>query len=60
LIVSGELPVDGAEDLACRRRLNGRHDLKVLLLRKDWKKVGQLGLVKLFPRLVSNGLGKGE
>jgi len=34
--------------------------LKVLLLRKDWKKVGQLGLVKLFPRLVSNGLGKGE
>ena len=49
-----------AEVRTCRRRLNGRHDLKVLLLKKDWKKVGQEALVKLFPRLVSKGLGRGE
>ncbi|MCJ1376157.1 hypothetical protein MMC20_007397 [Loxospora ochrophaea] len=37
-----------------------RHDVKVLLLRKEWKKFGQLSLVKLLPRLVSNGFGNGE
>lgn len=46
--------------LTCKRRLKGRHDLKVLLLRNVWKKAGQAELVKLFPRLVSKGLGRGE
>jgi len=32
----------------------------VLLPRKELKKAGQLELVKLFPRLVSKGLGRGE
>ena len=30
------------------------------MLRKEWKKFGQLSLVKLLPRLVSNGFGNGE
>lgn len=41
-----------------RRREKGRHWLKVALERKLWKKAGQLGVVKLFPRLESKGLGR--
>ena len=31
----------------------------MLFDRNDWKKSGQLGAVKLFPKLESNGLGSG-
>lgn len=41
----------------CRSRDSGRHCLKVSLLRKLWKKAGQLGDVKLLPMVESNGLG---
>ena len=34
--------------------------MKVALLRKLWKKVGQAWEVKLLPREVSNGLGRGD
>ena len=45
--------------LTCSRRLSGRQEVKVLLLRKELKKFGQSGLVKLLPRLVSKGRGSG-
>lgn len=43
-----------------RRRERGRHSLKALLDKKDWKKAGQLDAVKLFPILESNGLGRAD
>ena len=46
--------------LTWRRRLKGRQDIKVTLLRKELKKVGQAELVKLLPKLVSKGLGSAE
>lgn len=45
--------------LTCKSRLSGRQDVKVLLPRKELKKFGQSGLVKLLPRLVSKGRGRG-
>jgi hypothetical protein len=42
-----------------RRRENGRHALKVSLLRKLVINSGQLGSVKLSPKLLSKGLGRG-
>ena len=34
--------------------------MKEALERKDWKKAGQLGAVKLLPRVVSKGCGNEE
>lgn len=56
---TGEREARKKELLFCRRSESGRQDLKVSLLRKLLKKVGQLGEVKLLPRLVSKGLGRG-
>lgn len=42
----------------CNRRDNGKQSLNSWLLRKLLKKVGHVDEVKLFPRLVSKGLGK--
>lgn len=44
----------------CRRRLNGRQALKVLLLRNEVKKSGQALELKLLPMFVSKGLGIAE
>ncbi|EDN08262.1 predicted protein [Histoplasma mississippiense (nom. inval.)] len=41
------------------RRERGRQFWKVELPRKLWKKPSQAGFVKLDPRLLSKGLGKG-
>ena len=43
----------------CSRRENGRQLLNVELERNDLKKSGQEGEVKLLPREVSNGRGRG-
>ena len=43
----------------CSSKENGKHSLKVSLARKLLKNCGHDGEVKLFPRLVSNGLGSG-
>ncbi len=43
--------------LTWRRRLNGRHEVKVSLRRKALINVGQLGWVKLLPNPPSNGCG---
>ena len=48
------------EELTWSRRLNGWQAVKFGSLRKDLKKLGQLSLVKLLPRLVSKGSGRGE
>lgn len=45
--------------LTSRRRENGRQALKVALSRKLVMNSGQLCDVKLLPKLLSNGLGKG-
>lgn len=45
--------------LTWRRRLKGRHELKVSLRTKALINVGQLGWVKLLPKPPSNGCGKG-
>ena len=42
-----------------RSRLNGWQAVKLGSLRNDLKKLGQLVLVKLLPRLVSKGSGSG-
>jgi hypothetical protein len=49
----------GERALTSRRRENGRHCLKVSLLRKPVMNSGQLGSVKLLPKLLSKGLGSG-
>lgn len=49
----------GERELTSRRRENGRHALKVSLLRKLVINWGQLGSVKLSPKLLSKGLGRG-
>ena len=55
----GEALREGRMRLTSRRRENGRQDLKVALLRKLVMKLGQLGSVKLSPKLLSKGLGRG-
>lgn len=43
--------------LTCRSNENGRHSLKVWLLRKLLKNSGHVEVVKLVPMLESNGRG---
>ncbi|MCJ1378204.1 hypothetical protein MMC17_001300 [Xylographa soralifera] len=50
----------GGRRRTCRRRLNGKHELKVALFKKESKKAGHEELVKLLPKLVSKGLGRGS
>jgi hypothetical protein len=50
---------EGDSSLTSRRRENGRQALKVALLRKLVMKSGQLCAVKLLPKLLSKGLGRG-
>lgn len=55
--LTGDLCTVKKEVDVCKRRDSGTHSLKVSSERKVLKKVGQVEVVKLFPRPVSKGLG---
>jgi hypothetical protein len=50
---------DRLNRLTSSRRENGRQALKVSLLRNPVMKLGQLWVVKLLPKLLSKGIGRG-